>query len=70
MNALTPILAVLSDSLTHFLIGLVVILIICGLVAYLVGKAPFIAEPWKGVIQWVLIAIPCVWVIQYLLTFV
>lgn len=62
-------LAVLSVGLTHFLIGLVVVLLICGLLAFLVSKAPFIAEPWKAVIQWVLIAIPVAYIVQYLLTF-
>lgn len=69
MNLIVPTLAAVSPAITTFLIQFVVVLIICGILAFLLSKAPFIAEPWKGVIGWVLIAIPVVYLIVFLLTF-
>lgn len=69
MNTPTILAAVVSPAITTFLIQFVVVLVICGILAFLLSKAPFIAEPWKGVISWVLIAIPVVYLIVFLLSF-
>ncbi len=67
---LAPYLAVVIPNMTHFVIVLVIILLICGLVAFLISKAPWIADPYKTAILWLLLAVPVVYVIMFLLTFV
>lgn len=69
MNTSILILAAISPDITRFLIQFVIVLVICGVLAFLLGSAPFIAEPWKSVIRWVLIAIPVIYLVVYLVSF-
>lgn len=40
----------------HLILVLIIVGIIAGLLWWLVAKAPFIPEPFKGVIQWIILA--------------
>ena len=46
-----------APFLVHVIVDLVVIAMIAGILWYLVGRAPFIPEPAKSFIQWVIIAL-------------
>lgn len=53
-------------SLTN-IVGIIVILLVLGLIGWVVGKAPFIEQPFKTFINYVLIVIGAVVVIYFLL---
>lgn len=63
------ILLAAVTGIEAFLIRFVIVLVVCGILAFLLTKAPFIADPWKSVIQWVLIAIPVVYLLMFLVSF-
>lgn len=45
------------------LITIVVVILICGILAFLIQAAPFIAEPFKSFGVWVLIAVAAIIII-------
>ena len=51
----------------HLVLVLIIRGIIAGLLWWLVAKAPFIPEPFKSVIQWIILAACVLFLIFYLL---
>ena len=54
-------------GLVHIVIVLLVVGMIAGLLWYLVGRAPFLADPMKVIIQWVILALCVIFVIYAVL---
>lgn len=72
MNTLAVFLAasgLVRSDIKSFLVTLLVVIVICAIVAFLVNRAPFIEASWKPFIQWILIAIPVVYLLFFLLSF-
>ncbi len=57
------------EGLVEFVIYLLVIGIIFGILLFIVGRAPFIPEPWKQVIVWIIYLVGALLVINVLLGF-
>jgi hypothetical protein len=55
------------SGLVHLVLVLLVVGMIAGLLWWLVGRAPFIVEPFKSVIQWVILAICIIFLIYAVL---
>lgn len=65
-----PALAAINISmpgLVDFVIYLLVVAIVFGILLFIVGKAPFIPEPWKQVITWIIYLVGALMVINLLL---
>lgn len=45
------------------LITIVAVLVICGIIAFLINRAPFIDEPFKSFAVWCIIAIAAIFII-------
>ena len=55
------------SGLVHIVLVLIVVGIIAGLLWWLVGRAPFIPEPFKSVIQWIILAFCIIFLIYAVL---
>jgi len=55
------------SGLVNFVIYLLIVGIIFGVLLFIVGKAPFIPEPWKQVITWIIYLVGALMVINLLL---
>jgi hypothetical protein len=49
------------------LITVLIIVLVAGLVAWIIQKAPFIPEEYKAIALWILLVILVIWVISILL---
>lgn len=54
-------------NLVHIVLVLVIVGIIAGLLYWLVKQAPFIPEPFKGVIGWIILAFCVIFLIYAVL---
>lgn len=59
--------AINTDALIHGLLVIVVAAVVCGILAFLVRKAPIIDEPYKSGVAWGILAIFCIIIIVVLL---
>jgi hypothetical protein len=55
------------SALVHIVLVLIIVGMIAGLLWWLVGKAPFLPEPFKSVIQWVILAVCVIFLIYAVL---
>ena len=55
------------QGLVEFVIYLLIIGLIFGILLFIVGRAPFIPEPWKQVITWIIYVVGALMVINILL---
>ena len=55
------------SGLIHIVLVLIVVGIIAGLLWWLVGRAPFLPEPFKSVIQWIILAFCVIFLIYAIL---
>lgn len=53
--------------LLSLLLTILILGVVLGLVLYLVDTAPFIAEPFKSVLHWLIIAVGVIYIIGLLL---
>jgi hypothetical protein len=58
------------QGVVSVVVGLIVCAIVFGLLDYLIKSAPFIPDPWKGTIRWVLLALGILVLIGVLLSFI
>jgi len=56
-----------AAGLVHLVVVLIVLGMIGGLLYWLVGSAPFIVEPFKSIIRWIILAICVLFLIYWLL---
>jgi hypothetical protein len=56
-----------ASGLVHLVLVLIVLGMIAGLLYWLVGSAPFIAEPFKSIIRWIILAVCVLFLIYWLL---
>jgi hypothetical protein len=56
-----------AGGLVHIVIVLIVLGMIAGLLYYLVQRAPFIPEPFKAIICWIILAVCVLFLIYWLL---
>jgi cation transporter-like permease len=47
----------MAGALIEVLIRLIILAFVAGLIAWLVARAPFIAEPFRAWLQWAIIAV-------------
>lgn len=57
----------MAEAAIGILIFIVVVVIICGLLAYLIRSAPFIEEPFKSIGVWAIVAVAIVVIVIKLL---
>jgi hypothetical protein len=55
------------EGLVSFVIYLLVIGIVFGILLFVVGRAPFIPDPWKQIITWIIYLVGAILVINILL---
>jgi hypothetical protein len=55
------------SGLVHMVLVLLVVGMIAGLLWYLVGRAPFLPDPFKQVIQWVILVVCVIFLIYAVL---
>jgi hypothetical protein len=54
-------------GLVHIVLVLIIVGMIAGLLWWLVGRAPFLPEPFKSVIQWIILALCVIFLIYAVL---
>ncbi len=57
------------QTVVYLVVFLIVAAIVFGLLDYLVRTAPFVPEPWKPTIRWVIVALGVLILIGILLSF-
>lgn len=55
------------EALISIVIRLLVLGLVVGVLVYLIDRAPFIPEPLRAIIRWVLIAVACLVALLWLL---
>jgi hypothetical protein len=55
------------SGLVHIVLVLIIVGMIAGLLWWLVGRAPFLPEPFKSIIQWVILALCVIFLIYAVL---